>query len=277
MNLTFKDVPKAILYILCCASTVVLAITFSWITMVIYGLLIFSMLVWSMSMKLRWRTCQRVFKYVLIGMMLSTVIFAASKAYMFRTAGYPPTFDPSQPNIIVSRSTILDTSMVELVQGIKNTPASNLLSIEYPENVLRGIELHTWSYGIDGGHVIVQFHHSSALATIFSFESYLGRPYQVTARPSSLVLPVYAQQQTADEALQQIDDLGLQWFYDRTVEEYQNKHGSTPEITAINVDIKWSDYETYQGLTLNMSCLYEGAESRPSSFASVFQPNGTIL
>jgi hypothetical protein len=274
MHLTFKDVPKVVLYILGLVSMVLL--NFSWISAVVQGLLIFCLIVWIVSIKLRRRTCQRVFKYLLIGALICIIVFAASEQYMFRTAGHPPTFNPSQPDITISRSTILDTSIVELMQGITNTSAFSLLSLEYPgENVLKCIELNTHSFGINGGYVIVRFHHSTTFDS--SFSSYLGRPYEVHARPWNLVFPAYVQQQTVNESLQQIDDLGLKWFYDRTLEEHQNKTGSAPEITDIRVFITWNDYETYQGLTLSMSCFYENNESRPASFTSIFQPNGTLL
>ncbi|MCL1976563.1 MAG: hypothetical protein FWG55_00385 [Candidatus Bathyarchaeota archaeon] len=274
MHLTFKDVPKAILFVLGLISIALL--NFSWIAVAIWGLLLFSAIVWGASIKLRRRTCQRAFKYMLIGALILTILFATSEMYLFRTAGYPPTFNPSQPDITISRSTILDTSVVELVQGIKNTSAFSLLSLEYPgENILKCIELTTRSPGIDGGHILVRFHHSSAID--FFFNSYLGRPYDVSARSWNFASPAYVQPQTVNESLQQIDDLGLQWFYDRAVEEYQNKTGTTPEITDICVSITWDDYITYQGLTLSMSCFYENTEPRPTSFTSIFQPNGTLL
>jgi hypothetical protein len=275
MYLTVRDVPKGALYVLGLISMTVL--NFSWISAVVCGLLIFSVITWSVSIKFHRRTCQRVFKYLLVGVLILTVLFAATETYLFRTAGYPPTVNPSQPGVTISRSTILGTSIFELVQGIKNTSAYSLLTLEYfDENVLKYVELTTRSPGIDGGHVLVRFHHSTTVD--FSFQSYFGRPYEVSARLWNLVFPAHIQQQVVDESLQQIDALGLQWFYDRTLETHQHIFvGSIPEITDIQITIEWADYETYQGLALRMQCFYELSEATYASFTSIFQPNGTLL
>jgi hypothetical protein len=273
MSLTLKDVPKGVLYFLLLFAMGTL--DFSWISVVVWGLLLFSSIAWAVSIKLRRCLCQRVFKYMLVGVMLFTILFAVSEAYLFRTVGQPPTFDPSQPGITVSCSTILNTSIGEVLYGIKNTPAFSLLSLEYPdENVLKYMELTTRAPGIDGGEILIRFHHSTTID--FSFRSYLGRPYEVSARPWTLVLPTYVQQQSVDEAIQQMDELGLQWFYDRTIEKYPSIMRPTPEITDIRVEISWDEYNTYQGLTLSMS-LYENKEPRFSPITAVFQPDGTLL
>ena len=274
MYLAVRDIPKAIVFVLGLLSVTV--INFSWIKATVYGLLLFSVIVWATSIRLHRRTSQRVFKYMLVGVLIFTILFATFEVYSLRTAGYPPTFNPSQPKVTISRSTILDTSVGEIIQGIKNTAAFSILSLEYPgENILKYIELNTLNSGRDGGQILVRYHHSTT--TDFSFRADRGRPYEVTARPWNVEFPAYIQPQTVDEALQQIDDLGLQWFYDQTVEEHQNKTGTTPEITDIKITITWDTYKTYQGLILSMTCFYENNEPRPAAFGSSFQPNGTLL
>jgi len=274
MYLASRDIPKAIVFVLGLIS--VLLINYSWIKATVYGLLVVSVIVWAASIRLRRRTSQRVFKYMLVGVLVFTIFFATSEVYTLRTVGYPPTFNPSQPNTTISRSTILDTSVVELIQGIQNTPAFRLLSLEYPgENLLKQIELTTLSPGINGGHILVRYHHSTTID--FYFSSHQGRPYEVRVLPWNIEFPAQVQPQTINKSLQQIDDLGLQWFYDRTVEEHQNKTGTTPEITDIQVSIKLNFYTPDQGLTLSMTCFYESTEPKLTAFTSNFQSNGTLL
>jgi len=87
-----------------------------WIQMVLYGLLLFSFIAMNVSQKLRRQTCQRVFKYILIGGLIFAISFSACENYLLRNAGYPPTFEPSQPAITVSYPNILNASVVEILQ-----------------------------------------------------------------------------------------------------------------------------------------------------------------
>ncbi len=84
--------------------------------MVLYGLLLFSFIAMNVSQKLRRQTCQRVFKYILIGGLIFAISFSACENYLLRNAGYPPTFEPSQPAITVSYPNILNASVVEILQ-----------------------------------------------------------------------------------------------------------------------------------------------------------------
>jgi hypothetical protein len=86
----------------------------------------------------------------------------------------------------------------------------------------------------------------------------------------------YPQRQTLDEMLQQMGDLGLQWYYDCAIENYQNKMGVTPEINALEVSIKWESYTNYQGLTLMMIGSYERNGHGSGIFFANFQPDGTL-
>ncbi|MCL2288799.1 MAG: hypothetical protein FWC33_06495 [Candidatus Bathyarchaeota archaeon] len=83
----------------------------------------------NVSQKLRRQTCQRVFKYILIGGLIFAISFSACKNYLLRNAGYPPTFEPSQPAITVSYPNILNASVVEILQDIKSTPAFSILDL----------------------------------------------------------------------------------------------------------------------------------------------------
>jgi hypothetical protein len=274
MNLTTKDLPKVILFAVGLISVSIL--NFSWVQMVLWSLLLFSAIVWSVSQKLRRQTCHSIFKYVLIGGLIFAISFSACENYMLRNAGYPPTFESSRPEGTISYPNILNTVTIEILQGIKNTPTFKMLSLEYPgENTFLGMELNTRFPGMNGELIQVRFEHASKFD--LSFTSYNGNPYTIRARLWSRVLPVYIQSQTVNESLQQIDDLGLQWFYDHAIEEHQNRTGIIPEITVLKIMIIWDDYEIYQGLTVQLTCSYESMLLEHTSFMAVFQPDGTAL
>jgi hypothetical protein len=207
---------------------------------------------------------------MLVGMFICVISFSAFQNYLYLNAGYPPTFDPAQPDVTISYPNMLNTSIVEMIQGIKNTTTFSLLSLEFPgENTVTRIVL-------DGGLIEVRFDHASKVDIVFA--SYRGNPYKVMTIRWSRCWPEYVQPQTVDESLQQIDELGLQWFYDRAIEEQQNKTGTTLEITGLKVIIGWDEYKTYQGLMLQMACFYgDTGTIPPASFTSFFQPNGTLL
>jgi hypothetical protein len=277
MNLTVKDLPKVILFVAGYAAIIGLALNFSWISLSLMFLLASSSVIWVMSIKLRRRTCQRVFKYMLVGMFICVISFSAFQNYLYRNAGYPPTFNPAQPDVIISYPNILNTSIVDIIQGIRNTPAFSLLSLEFPgENTVILINLDTRAPGIDSGSILVRFDHASKVD--IAFRSDRGNPYEVRTIIWSRVWPTYVQSKTVDESLQQIDELGLQWFYDRAIEEHQNKTGKTPEITGLEVIIRWDEYKTYQGLTLQVTCYYGDSKTiPPTAFTAYFQPDGTLL
>ncbi|MCL2642455.1 MAG: hypothetical protein FWD52_02930 [Candidatus Bathyarchaeota archaeon] len=83
--------------------------------------------------------------------------------------------------------------------------------------------------------------------------------------------------------LQQIDDLGLQWYYDRAMEIYQNKTGIIPEITELRIIFSIYGYlgvdnMVYEGPTLEIlgsDDLNNSPFGRSVFFAS-FQPDGTL-
>jgi len=275
MNLTVKDMPKVMLFVAGYVAMITLLVrVVSLIVIVLISLLFFSMIVWVVSQKLQRRACQRVFKYMVIVMFISIISFSAFQNYLYWNAGYPSTFDPSQPDITVSHVNMLDVSLVEIVQEVKNTSAFSLLSLEYPSNnILKSVNIDT---RFSGGSIEVRFNNPASKVD-FYFQAHDGRPYTVWSRSvswSKIDLSQIQQPQTADKCLQQIDDLGLQWFYDHAIEAYQNKTGITPEITGMSIFVTWN-YETYQEMMLSMNCLYEHNGTK-QQFNAVFYPDGTL-
>ncbi|MDR0373122.1 MAG: hypothetical protein LBI79_06150 [Nitrososphaerota archaeon] len=269
--------PKAILFIV--GLFAISFLNFSWIIIVAYGLFLFSTLVWVVSVKLQRRTCQRIFKYMLIGALIFTIGFSTFENYLCWNVGYPSTFDSSHPNVTISYPNILGVSLVEIVQDIKDTPAFSLLTLEYPgEILLTQVILNTRIAA--GGEISLRFFHVASNWDLL-FSSHDGSSYVASTIIWNRVRE-FPSQQTPDTSLRQIDNLGLQWFYERTIEECQNKSAvnkirTSPEVTDLRIAAVWDDYEIYQGLTLQMTCFFEDQLSRLVSFTAVFQPNGTVL
>ena len=144
MNLTVKDLPKVILYVAGVIAIAAMGLYMSWISILLCILLCFSLIVWGVSQKLRRQKWQRTFRHMLIIVFICVISFSAFQSYVFWNAGYPSTFDPSQPDITVSHVNILNVSLVEIVQEVKNTAAFSLLSLEYPGNkILKSINIAT--------------------------------------------------------------------------------------------------------------------------------------
>jgi hypothetical protein len=256
----------------------------SWVEAVVFGLFLFSVTVWLATGALHRQRWQRRFKYLLIAVMVFTMIFSVSEYYVLRYADYPSTFDASQPGITIAYPNILNASMVEVLQGVKNTTAFNLLSVEYPgEVIIRCITLNTAWW--DGGRIEVLFHHVPSNFRL-AFNSMEGEPYRVDVFTWSYFTSfiIDPQKQTPEEGLQQIDNLGLQWFYDRTIEAYQNKTGAPPEITDLEAKAEMDIYidvdaqvAYYQGITLQITGLSKNySPYRFEIFSANFQPNGTL-
>jgi hypothetical protein len=213
-------------------------------------------------------------KYVVVGALIFAISFTAFEGYLFRNAGYPPTVNNSQQGITLSYPNILDVSLTEIVQDIKNTPVFSLLMLEHPGEVSIGtIVLDT---GWRSGHVEVVLYQESANLG-FRFSASSGGPYHVSFTSlSGTPTRFNFYQQTPDMVLQQIDDLGLQWYYDCAIEAYQNKTGTKPEINELQVSVQWDDFANYQGMTFLMTGSYVNDGRGGGVFFANFQPNGTL-
>lgn len=243
----------------------------SWIKIVTISLIIVSCIVWLVSHGV----LRRAFKYVIIAVMIFAICFTTLEGYLLWNAGYPPTFMPSQQSVTISYSNILNVSLTQIVQSIKNTPTFSLITLEHPgEITFESMELDTT---LRGGRIeVVLYQKSSNLG--FTFVCSNGHSYHASVSswggyPPSRMFP---QEQIPEETLKQIDTLGVRWFYNRAIEAYQNKTGVNPNINALQVSIQWENYGTYQGMTLLLKG-YESNYTGHGVFFADFQPNGTLL
>ena len=267
-----KNVCEGILIAVGLFSIVVLLGSNSWIKLLSLALIVVGSLAWAVSHNI----VKKAFKFLIIAVMLFAIFFAVFEFCLFTNAGYPPTFEPSQEGVTISYSNILNASLKQIVQNVKNSPAFSLLSFEYPgEITFESMHLYTrWL----GGKIQVEFYHKSANLG-FLFICCDGHPYRVSTVPwvGQPISQRFTQAQTPEETLSQIDALGLRWFYNSAIESYHNKTGANPDINVLEVSIQWENYGNYQGMTLLLSGMHQSGNHGSGVFFADFQPDGTLL
>ncbi|MCL2133933.1 MAG: hypothetical protein FWH37_00010 [Candidatus Bathyarchaeota archaeon] len=246
----------------------------SWIKTVIVALVIINGVAWLALHNL----LKRIAKYTILAVMIFAISFSTFEGYMLWNAGDSPTFGISQSGVTLSYPTILNVSLTEIVQSVKNASTFSFLMLEYPGEVkIETMTLHTIFGG--GGVEVVFCQESSKLG--FRFSTSNGGSYHAAVTRWSGVpfSQMYPQQQISDDVLRQIDNLGLQWYYDYVVGIYQDKTGVVPEINDLQVSVQWDNCVNYQGISLLLMGSCENSElgqSNNNVFIANFQPNGTL-
>jgi len=264
----------------------------AWIKIVIIILIAIMSISWLVSHGL----LRRTLKYMLLAVSIFSISFSAFEGYALWHTEYPPTFGTSQSGVTISYPHILDVSLIEVAQSVKNTLTFRLFMLEHPgETIIDIISLDTVDYM--GGRI--EFVLSQQSSNRFfndgernsiSFSASNGEAYHVCDVPiisvddSAFPVPqMPLHQQTSNEALQQIDALGLQWYYDRAMEVYQNKTGILPEITGLRISFSRYGYlgsgdMTYEGPILEIlgSDDFNNSPFGRNVFLASFQPDGTL-
>ncbi|MCW4016618.1 MAG: hypothetical protein NWF06_09635 [Candidatus Bathyarchaeota archaeon] len=249
-----------------------LTLTYSWIKLLLASLILVSGVLWLVSHG----NLKKALKYLVLSLMVFGICFTSFERQVFSDAGHPSTYDASTPDITLSYPKILTVSLTEIVQGIKETPAFNLFSLEHSGDVtLESVELST-TY--PDGRIEVNFYTETSSMGI-RFTSSAGHHYITSVRhwigpPSS---QLYYQKQTPEETLKQFDNLGLQWLYDQACEQYQNRTGTSPTVTSLDVSTQWQEYGEYRGMTLLLSGWQQVNNDPEDLFHAEFQPDGTLL
>jgi hypothetical protein len=265
-----KSILAAVMVVVGLCSTVIF-LGNSWIKFGIIVLIVVMGVVWLVSHGLLRRTV----KYVLFAVMIFSISFTAFEGYLLWNAGYPPTYS-SQSDVTISYPNILNASLIDVVQSVETSLTFKLLRLEYLGEV--NIETITLDTGFRSGRVeVVLYQGSSKIG--FRFSATGGESYRATI-PRWYGTPLsqrYPQKQTLYETLQQIDKLGLQWYYDCAIGAYQNKTGVAPEINNLQISVQYECYEAYMGITLLMIGSYVDSGGRGGGvFFANFQPDGTL-
>lgn len=244
----------------------------SWIKFLILAITLVAGVVWLASHgRLR-----NALKFTLVAVMLFAISFTAFEGYLFWNAGYPSTYIESEPTVTISYPRILNISLTEVVQSAEKTTAFSLFKVEHPGEVTSESILLDTTF--PGGRIEVTFYNEAA-NTGFGFIASSGYPYHASAIPRIGQPPsrLYSQQQTPEETLKQIDSLGLHWFYERASEIYQNRTGTSLNITSLEVSTQWLEYDDFQGMNLWLVGWQRVGNSLYDVFNAAFQPDGTLL
>jgi len=249
-----------------------LLLSYSWIKILVVSLTLGCGVIWLVSHgKLK-----KALKYLVFSLMIFGICFTSLERYIFWNAGYPSTYNDSIPDVTIAYPSILNVSLTELVQSAEETSAFNLFKLEHlGETTFESIALST---SPPGGRIDVTFYNEDA-SMGFGFKSSGGYPYHASTiqwigQPPSRI---FSQQQTPEETLKQMDNLGLQWFYYRVYEIYQNRTGTNPNTSSLDVRTQWQEYNEYRGMILEMTGWQLTGNSIQDIFHAAFQPDGTLL
>lgn len=250
----------------------VLLLNYSWIKLLLVALILAGGIVWLVTRG----NLKRNIKYFVLVLMIFGIGFTSFERYIFWNAGYPSTYRASEPTVTISYPSILNVSLTEVVQSAEKTDAFSLFNVEHPGKItFEFIGLHT---SFAGGRIEVGFY-NEATNTELGFISSDGYPYHASIIPWIGKPPsrIYSQQVPPEESLKQIDDLGLQWFYDSVSEIYQNRTGNNPNTVSLEVSTQWQEYGEYKGMILQMTAWQWNGDRIQDSFNVAFQPDGTLL
>lgn len=221
----------------------------------------------------------KTFKYALIALAIFVLLFESAGIYLFNFSG-PLVPQTSFPNV-------LDSPLTQQLQSLQQSTSFRFLQAEH-FGTLTFQELtisttYSNSPGGIGGFKWIFYTGDVKCKTSIGQNS--GKPYTygLIGVFRSYSLPQnYPSNQEIAESFNQIDSLGLQWFYDQAVREYQNATGAKPVISDLRLVVAFNNVDNYQGMTLLMTGQKAGYDNfgnkiYPTIFAVEFQPDGTVL
>ncbi|HLN89968.1 MAG TPA: hypothetical protein VK253_07870, partial [Candidatus Binatia bacterium] len=218
----------------------------------------------------------RTFKYALIALAIFVLAFESAGIYLFHFSG------PLVPQI--SFPSVLDSSLTPQLQNLEQSTSFRFLQAEHFGTLtFQDLTIVTTYSNALGG--LDWTFYAGDVRCKASIAQSGGKPYSyllINAFRTYSLPQSYPSNQEITESFNQIDSLGLHWFYDHAVEEYQNATGAKPAITDLQLVVAFNNVDNYQGITLSMTGVKEshdnlGNKIYPTIFAVEFQPNGNIL
>jgi hypothetical protein len=246
--------------------------TLAYILIGITGAIVISLIVFQRISSQK--ALAKLLKYSYIGIAVFVLVFASLGLYLVSFAG------PIVPQ--VNNSNILDASVTQYLQTLEQSTSFRFLQAEH-FGTLTFEELSIVSgYSNAPGGLQWTFNVGDVNKKMDIGQSG-GEPYFYDLLPQNSPLPQnYPSNQQIVNSFKQIDSLGLHWFYDQAVGEYQNATGSKATIAVLTFDIGFDNVDNYRGITLSMMTQKEGLDNfgnhvYPGIFEVEFQPDGTIL
>jgi energy-coupling factor transporter transmembrane protein EcfT len=216
----------------------------------------------------------KFFKYVLIGIALFVLVFTNLGLYLFNFAG------PIVPQ--VNDSNILDISLTQNLQTLEQSTSFRFLqTTHFGTLTLEDLSIHSFYSNAPGG--LMWTFNAGDVKNKMEIGQSGGAPYFYDLIPHRDSLPQnYPSNEQISNSFNQIDSLGLHWFYNQAVAEYQNATGTKPTVAHLTLDVGFDNVSNYQGITLLITAQKTGQDNfghtvYPGVFKVEFQPNGTIL
>ena len=175
--------------------------------------------------------------------MICVIVFTAVETYMFWNAGYPPTYSVADPKTTLTQQSMLDASVLDIVQDIEQSPTFSLLKMEHGE-----FEFHSMTFTPSdvGGYLEVNFfcEKDSTYAHFFSGN---GNQYRLSAWYSDINFFNGQSIDLAQQSLRQIDKVGLGGFYDQAIELANNKTETLSLIDTLDINVVYRSGELVAG------------------------------
>ncbi len=247
----------------------------STLVFILFGLTIVMGVLWAVSRSSSHNAILRVFKYAFVGVALFVLVITSLGIYLFNFAG------PIVPQ--VNNSTILDASLTSYLQTLEQSPSFRFLQTEhFGTLIFRGLSIHSIYSNAPGG--LQWLFYEGDLKSEIPIGQSGGQPYHFDIQsdiPYSLPQN-YPSNQEITNNFKQIDSLGLHWFYNQAVVQYQNATGDKPITDVLTLDVGFDNISNYQGITLVVTAEKAGLDNFGNKiysgvFEAEFQPNGTML
>ena len=249
---------------------------FSTIVFILIGVTITVGLTWFLLRTRNNNNIIRTFKYALIALAIFVLAFESAGIYLFHFSG------PLVPQ--VSFPSVLDSSLTLQLQNLEQSTSFRFLQAEHFGTLtFQDLTIVTTYSNAPGG--LDWTFYAGDVRCKTSIGQSGGKPYSyllVKVFRTYSLPQNYPSNQEITESFNQIDSLGLHWFYDQAIEEYQNATGAKPAITDLRLVVAFNNVGNYQGITLLMTGVKAGHDNfgnkiYPTIFAVEFQPNGNVL
>ncbi len=249
---------------------------FSTIVFILIGVTIAVGLTWLLLRTRNNNNIVKTFKYALIALAIFVLAFESAGIYLFHFSG------PLVPQ--VSFPSVLDSSLTLQLQNLEQSTSFRFLQAEHFGTLtFQDLTIVTTYNNGQGGFDWTFYAGDVNRKTSIGQRG--GKPYSyllVNVFRSYSLPQDYPSNQEITESFNQIDSLGLHWFYDQAIGEYQNATGAKPVITDLRLVVAFNNVGNYQGITLLMTGLKAGHDNfgnkiYPTIFAVEFQPNGNVL
>ncbi len=167
---------------------------------------------------------KKILKYIIIGALIFAISFTSIESYMLWNAGYPATGVAAPSGVTIAYPSVLNVSLAQLIDGIEKSPTYALLTSEHGKTNPEMIWLNT---EFTGGSINVGFYGQNS-NTYYGYSASAGYQYhvQVGTNQATPSFSTPYRQSSAHQAIQQIDTLGLQWFYNRALGASAKQNGN---------------------------------------------------